>query len=173
MCSRLCPFRTSSHRLGLAKKQWNCILFKHRTDLSSPQLCRCNACSYQTSDPTRFAFRYREGIHTRNRIPAIAEHLILAGDIRQLTDYTMGREFERRCVTRRNNLPCPGQPQIYGFSYPDWIKTAKKLMIEHALLGRVVMLGKCRMQYGTPNTHITIMARMLWSQANGRRQSIR
>ena len=95
-------------------------------------------------------------------VPVSSKHLILAGDIGRLQDYSGYLAFlQRQTINFDLVFLVLGNHEFYHESFESGLEKARQLEQEPCLNGRLVLLHQRR--YDIPGTQVTILGCTLWS----------
>jgi len=95
-------------------------------------------------------------------VPVASKHLILAGDIGRLQDYSEYLGFLQKQTTNFEIVFLVlGNHEFYNESFQSGLEKARQLEQEPCLNGRLVLL--CQRRYDIPGTCVTILGCTLWS----------
>lgn len=95
-------------------------------------------------------------------VPVSSKHLILAGDIGRLQDYSEYFGFLQKQTTNFEIVFLAlGNHEFYNESFESGLEKARQLEQEPCLNGRLVLLHRRR--YDVPGTRVSILGCTLWS----------
>lgn len=129
----------------------------------------CHSFQEESRNKSMVLFQIASDIHLEvnheyasYNIPAAAPYLILAGDIGQLSEYEEYLSFlERHTKEFKLILLVLGNHEFYGADHPTGVETARKLVLDARLDGKVVFLDGST--YHVADSDISVLGCTLWT----------